>query len=558
MFFIRCCALICSVAVLLIGSAAGAAEKTPALVVVISIDQFRGDYLQRFQQHFGPSGFNLFLDKGANFANCHFRHSHTKTGPGHAVMLTGVHANQHGIIGNDWIDRGTLERVSCVGDPSVAVVGLPPATGPRVVGIDDPYLARSPVYLNATTVGDQLKLARGGQPKVIGVAGKDRSSILMSGKNADAAYFIKAGRMVSSTYYMPALPDWAQEWNASGKIDAYFGQKWERLLPESAYSIQGRDDAPGEDIERAGLGATLPKLITGGEATLGPRFYSAFENTPFQNEVVRDFAELVVTKEQLGVRPGITDMLCVSFSANDSIGHLFGPDSHEIMDNVVRMDRTLEAFFKFLDQHVGLERCTLVLTADHGVSPTPEHIKGIAPQIPAGRIDGSALLGACEQALNTAFGPLSDQGRWVVRDDASLLIHPGALKEKNLESSGVQAVLRDALLNLEFVEAAYTRGELERGEMTHALGRQAALSFNRERSGDVFFQTKPYYFSGRRAGSNHGSPYSYDTHVPLLWYGVGVKPGTYVERVGVDNLAPTLSRILGVPSPATSQAEILF
>jgi hypothetical protein len=257
--------------------------EAPSLVVVISIDQFRGDYLARFRHHFGPGGFNLFLEQGATFVDCHFRHSHTKTGPGHAVMLTGVHANLNGIIGNDWIDRTTLERVSCVGDPNVAVVGLPPPSGPRMPGIDDPYLARSPVNLTTTTVGDQLKLSRGGRPKVIGISGKDRSAILMSGKNADAAYFIKNGRMVTSTYYMATLPDWAQAWNASGKMESYFGKVWERALPEEAYVIQGIDAMAGEDVEGGALGATLPKTITGGETVLGPRYYGALDNTPFHN-----------------------------------------------------------------------------------------------------------------------------------------------------------------------------------------------------------------------------------------------------------------------------------
>jgi hypothetical protein len=444
-----------------------------------------------------------------------------------------------------------------VGDPSVSIVGLPPSTGPRLPGIEDPYLGRSPANLTTTTVGDQLKLARGGLPKVIGIAGKDRSAVLMSGKNADAAYFMKAGRMITSTYYVPKLPEWVEAWNAGGKLDAYFGRVWDRVLPEAAYAVQGRDDMPGEDAEAGRLGNTLPKTITGGEPVLGPSFYGAVNNTPFHNEVLADFAETALTAEKLGLRPGITDMLCVSFSANDSIGHLYGPDSHEIMDNVVRMDRTLEKFFQFLDRHVGLKNCTLVLTADHGVSSTPEHLQASAPNVPAGRINGSALLAACEEALNRAFGPLADSGRWIVRDDASILVHPAALVEKNLEAAGVEIVLRDALLKLDFVAAAYTRGQLARGEVNDELGRQALLSFNPERSGDVYFITKPYYFN-RPSGSNHGTPYNYDTHVPLLWYGVGVKPGTYVARVGVDNLAPTLARILGVPAPPLSRAEILF
>jgi arylsulfatase A-like enzyme len=227
------------------------------------------------------------------------------------------------------------------------------------------------------------------------------------------------------------------------------------------------------------------------------------------------------------------------------------------MDNVVRLDRTLARFFQFLDRHVGLKNCTIVLTADHGVSPTPEFVHSIAPHIPSGRIDGVALLAAAESALNKSFGPLANQGRWVVRDDASFLLNRDALTEKKVESSAAQTVLRDALLELDFVHAAYTRVHLENAEVTDELGRQAVLSFNRERSGDVYFQAKPYYFT-KTTGSNHGSPYHYDTHVPLVWFGVGVKPGTYVDRVGVDSLAPTLSRVLGVPAPPLTQARVLF
>ncbi len=536
---------------------ARAADDKPALVVAISIDQFRGDYLSRFGRYFGEGGFNLFLKQGAHFANCHHAHSQTKTGPGHAVMLTGVHADYHGIIGNDWIDRTSFEWVSCVGDAAETIVGLPPPTGPQFPGINNPRRGRSPRNLLATTVGDELKIARGGRPKVIGIANKDRGAILMTGRMADQVYFMDSGLMVSSTYYFPELPAWARDWNAAKKADAYFGKTWERVLPESEYACQGPDDAPGEDRTATQLGSTLPKVVTGGENAPGPRFYDAFENTPFSNEVIADFVRTAIEHEQLGQRDGITDLLCISFSANDRIGHLYGPDSHEIMDNVVRMDRTLAELFAFIDERVGLARCTIVLTADHGASPTPEHIHAIRPDIPAGRINGTELLNTCEAALNEAFGALKENGRWLVRDDTSFLIHPGALAEKSVASVEVQRVLRDALLRIDYVLAAYTREELERGEVRDRLGEQAVLSFNRERSGDVVFQVKPYFFS-KSTGTNHGSPHSYDTHVPLAWFGVGVKPGVYTERVHVADLAPTLSHILGLNAPPLAKGRVLF
>jgi Uncharacterized proteins of the AP superfamily len=536
---------------------ARAAEEKPALVVAISIDQFRGDYLTRFGRFFGEGGFNLFLEQGAHFANCHHAHSHTKTGPGHAVMLTGVHANFNGIIGNDWIDRRTFERVSCVGDTAESIIGLPAPAGPSLPGIGNPRIGRSPRNLLASTVGDELKIARGGRPKVIGIANKDRGAILMAGRMADAAYFMENGSMVSSTYYQKELPAWAREWNAAKKADAYFGKVWERVLPESEYACQGPDDMAGEDQTASQLGHTFPKTVTGGETAPGPRYYDAFENTPFSNEVIADFVRTAIEHEQLGKRAGITDLLCISFSANDRIGHLYGPDSHEIMDNVVRMDRTLAELFAFLDRHVGLKRCTIVLTADHGASSMPEYIHSLRPDIPAGRINGAQLLNTCEDALNRAFGPLKENGRWVVRDDASFLLHPTALAEKGVSSEAAQVVVRDALLTLDFVLAAYTREELENGKVHDALGQQALLSFNRARSGDVYFQAKPY-FVGRNAGTNHGTPHSYDTHVPLAWFGVGVKPGVYTERVHVADLAPTLSHILGLPAPPLAKGRVLF
>ncbi|HEX2862772.1 MAG TPA: alkaline phosphatase family protein [Lacunisphaera sp.] len=531
--------------------------EPPALVVVISIDQFRADYLERFRGHFGPGGFRLLMEHGAYFANCHHRHSLTKTAPGHAVMLTGVHADINGIIGNDWVDRETFKSVSCVGDDSVQPLGLPPAVMAALPGPDSAAVPRSPRNLLVTTVGDELKLARGGRPKVIGIAEKHRAAILTSGKLADAAYFMESGRMISSTYYMKELPEWVREWNAAGKLDAYFGKVWDRVLPPAAYAIQGPDDAPGEDDQAAGLGRTLPKKIVGRDNAIGPAFYSALQNTPFGNEVVADFARTAIVQENLGGRPGITDILCLGFSANDHVGHLYGPDSHEVMDMVVRTDRLLEEFLQFLDQRVGLQKCVIVLTADHGVPPLPERIHALSPHIPAGRIDGAKLLAACEAALTEKFGQVADQGRWLVRDDASLLILPAALKEKNLAARDVQAVVRDALLALDFVQAAYTREQLERGDVDDDRGRQMLLSFNRARSGDVFYQAKPYYFS-RATGSNHGTPYNYDTHVPLLWYGAAVKPGVHNERVGVNDLAPTLARLLGLPAPPWSTGQILF
>lgn len=532
------------VALVSVAVSAGAQRPTPDLVVLISLDQFRADYLQRFRPYFGSSGFNLLLGRGAVFSDCHHRHALTNTGPGHAVMLTGTFANTNGIIENDWIDRNTLRPTNCVSDPSVEIIG-------RATAAQKPE-GRSPRNLNVTTVGDEFKLARGGKPKVIGIANKDRAAILMSGHLADAAYFMQEGSFVTSTYYMKQVPTWVAAWNQEGKARSYFGKVWDRVLPASAYDIQGPDDMEGE-YTGGGLGRTFPKTITGGENKPGSAFYSSLGSTPFASELLADFAKAAVMHENLGKR-GTTDILCLGFSAPDAIGHSYGPNSHEVMDNAVRTDRILGELFEFLEGWVGLNRCTIILTADHGAPPMPEYLRATGRDIPTGRMRFRDAARAEEEALNARFGPLADKGPWLLNYG---LIQPSALTEKNLDPKEVQTVMRDAALKLPWVEAAYTRSQLERGDVNDSLGRQALLSFNRERSGDLMVLVKPYFFQ-RDVGVSHGSPYNYDTHVPLLWYGVGVPRGEHTERVGVDDLAPTLSHLLGIPAPPKANGRVLF
>lgn len=538
----------------LIGRCAAAAA--PSLVVVVVIDQLRADYLVRFREHFVPGGFNLLLTQGAVFTDCHFRHSITKTASGHATMLTGVHANVHGIMANDWIDRTTLMRVNAVDDRSVQLVGaVPPRGGSRMPSIKAP-VPSSPRGLLAPTVIDEFKLARGGRPRVIAIASKDRSAILLGGKRGDAAYWMDEGRLITSSYYMRELPAWVRAFNDRGQVDAYFGRTWDRLLPGAAYdSLQGPDDVEGESPE-FGLGRIFPKKMDGGAATIGPAFYEAFENTPFKSEVLVDFARAVVENENLGKR-GVTDVLGVSFSANDSVGHNHGPDSHEVMDITLRTDRMLADFFKFLDARVGLKNCTIVLTADHGIAPVPERLQRMHPGVSAGRVDNVRILKTCEAALDRAFGPLGEGRHWIVADVNWLLFQRDVLAEKKVSQAAAEKVVRDALLTIDFIELSFTRTELEAGDVKGDYGAAALLSFNRALSGDVFYQLKPNWVD-RKTGTNHGTPYPYDTHVPLMWFGVGVKPGTYPQRVGVDDLAPTLAQLLGIPAPPLSRGRVLF
>jgi predicted AlkP superfamily pyrophosphatase or phosphodiesterase len=533
-----------------------AAPSAAALVVVITIDQFRADYLARFRPHFVPGGLNLLLEQGAQFTDCRYRHAVTKTAAGHAVVLTGVHANSHGIINNAWIDRATMKRVNCVDDDTVQILGrADDRGGVRLPGTVVP-IGASPRRLLATTVGDELKLIRGGRSKVIGISSKDRSAILLAGKLADAAYWMDKGRMVSSTHYMKELPAWARAFNEAGRVDSYFGKTWDRLLPAAAYDeLQGPDDAAGEGTD-FGMGRTFPKRVNGGAEKITAAYYDAFENSPFKSEVLADFARTVVENEKLGQR-GVTDMLCLSFSVNDTVGHSYGPDSHEVMDITLRSDRLLADFFSFLDARIGLKNCTIIFTADHGIPPLPEHVKALNPNISAGRVDNVHLLKTCEAALDRAFGPLAEGRHWLVLDECSLLFFRDVLQEKNVAQPAAEKIVRDALLTIEFVQAAYTRTELEQGNLTGEYAAATLLSFNRERSGDLYYQMKPFWVD-RKNGTNHGTPYSYDVQVPMVWFGVGVKSGTYPQRTGVDDIAPTLAHLLGLNPPPMSQGRVLF
>ncbi len=269
-----------------------------------------------------------------------------------------------------------------------------------------------------------------------------------------------------------------------------------------------------------------------------------------------DFARAAVENENLG-RRGVTDFLCLSFSVNDSIGHNYGPDSHEVMDITLRTDRMLADFFAFLEARVGLKNCTIVLTGDHGIPPIPELAKQINPRFDAGRIDQALVLRVGEAALAQAFGPLAEGRRWFISDSTALLFFPDSLQERNVTRAAAEKVLRDALHTLPFVQEAFTRTQLEARDAPGELGASMLLSFHPARSGDVLYVSKPYWFD-RATGTNHGTPYSYDTHVPLLWFGVGVKPGLRTERVGVEDIAPTLAHLLGVLAPPRAAGRNLF
>lgn len=527
----------------------------PNLVVVISLDQFPAAYLERFRPYFVAGGFNRLLDQGAVFTDCRYRHAITKTGPGHAVMLSGVHANVHGIIGNEWLLRTwpVPEQVNCVEDRDSALVGLPPPAVRSPGGVLEAKSGRSPRHSLAPTIGDLLKGAYGARSKVFGVADKDRAAILMSGRGADGAYWTEDGRVVTSTYYRKELPDYIAAFNAEQRVEHAFGREWNLLLPRAVYDeVQGPDDAPGE-YTGVGLTRTFPKRIDGGQPAVGKDFYDAFDNTPWDNELVADAARTLVINEHLGAADGAPDLLAIGFSQTDKIGHNYGPYSHEIMDSVVRLDRILADFFQFLDEQVGLQHCTLVLTSDHGVAPLPEREPGKGGRLRVADLDQQVFA-----ALDREFGPLANDERWAARDGLGYHLNPAALAQKQLAAPGVETAVQRALLQVPEVAEAFTRSQLVNPAPLDAIGEAMRLSYYPPRSPDVLAVLKPYFIDKVAPGTTHGTPYEYDNHVPLLWYGAGVKPGAHPERVGVNDLAPTLGHLLGLPALPQNEGHPLF
>lgn len=530
----------------------------PRLAVAISVDQLRADYLVRFRPHFGPDGFERLLSGGTDFGNCTYRYAATKTAVGHATMLSGAHPEVHGIVGNEWVDRETLLSGAAVEDSTAPLVGLAPTTMRLPGGTLDPRAGRSPRRFLAATVGDQLKATYGSHARVFGVSNKDRSAILMAGPRADGAFWDESGRMVTSTYYGTALPAWVEAFNARHLVESYHGETWERLLPVEHYdALQGPDDAAGELIGD-GLDRTFPHVIDGGVPTpVGP-FYAAFDNAPFANEFLEQFARELVMQERLGA-DDIPDLLCVSFSQVDSLGHNYGPDSHEIMDTILRLDRTIASFLRFLDDQVGRGRYTVVLTADHGVAPLPERADAATGGQPRHRVRVKELDTRMEAVLNSTLGPLPPDELWLVRDNQGYHVRSSALESARVERARAAQVLRDALRRDPLVETAYTRDEVlaasREGESLLTLIRR---SYHDARSQDVVYVLKANYVEKADHGTTHGTPWLYDRHVPQVWYGAGVPRGRRTEPVGVEDIAPTLAEILRVPAPPGATGTRLF
>ncbi len=516
-----------------VSGALSALAEPPKLIVSILVDQLRYDYLERFHDQFAKGGFRLLTDKGSFMTFAHYDYCPTVTGPGHATFLSGSDPCQTGIIANDWFDRVTRKTVYCVEDPSVQGVGIAPSKA-----------RMSPRNFIGGTFADELRLRFHG--KVVAMSMKDRGAVLPAGKKPTGAFWFDAasGKFVTSSYYMKELPEWVRRFNDRGLPAQFHGRVWDRLLPEQAYDYP--DVARGEDMLTGETNAVFPHKIVPAKN----RSLDSILPTPFGNQVLLELAEAAMEGEKLGQGPG-PDLLSVSFSSVDAGGHKFGPYSQEVQDIVLRLDGQLEALFKLVDKKVGLSRVIIVLTADHGVAPNPEFAQDQG--MDGLRLSESNLLADLKVKLNAKFSDRFGAGDYLLTNkffEGNLFLNREALGKSGIAPAEVSACIRDWALGTGKFAAAFSREELLEGRAPGELGRLVFNAYNPERSADMILIQKPYSIYGGKSGTTHGTPYAYDTHVPVLLFGAPFRPGRYAGEFYVKDIVPTLCAALGMNEPA--------
>jgi hypothetical protein len=536
-------------------------DRKVKLAVLVVFDQLRGDYLERWRPLFGPDGFTRLQRDGAWFTNCHYPYGTTTTGPGHASMLTGACPDVHGIVNNEWLENGV--KVYCAGRERYELVPSQPRFPPDPADKEkatekpknEPKMIGTPENLLSETVADVLKEATGGRAKVFGLSLKDRSAILPTGKKQPDGVYWFYGVFGTSTYYSDGVRPWVAEFNRSKVSDRWFRTDWTRFRRDLHYETwSGPDNVLGEG---KGIGQRIdfPHPTTGGRDKLGPKYYEALANSPFGNDMLLEFTKTCISAEKLG-RSDVPDLLVVSFSSNDLIGHTWGPDSQEVFDVTLRSDVLMAELLSFLDERVGKDQYLLAVTADHGVCPLPEvsRAKGISS---AQRVDPAELqkeLDAHLTALFPASGPsFGKAANWVEGIQFPwVYLKSSVVKASGKPREAIAAEAAKFLESREGVSRAFTRAELaSSGSDADPVATHMKRSYYPARSGDVCVVLKPYCIPSKRieTGTTHGAPYDYDTHVPLLVYGPGIKGGARAEPTTPQSLASIFAKWLNIRRP---------
>jgi predicted AlkP superfamily pyrophosphatase or phosphodiesterase len=510
----------------------------PKLIVGIVVDQMRYDYLTRFWNHYDEGGFKRLINEGFNCKNNHFNYAPTSTGPGHASVYTGTTPARHGVIGNNWYDKVKGEEVYCASDNTYESVGTTSNAGKM-----------SPHRMNVTTITDELRLHTQMRGKTIAIALKDRGAVLPGGHTANAAYWFHGedvGHWVSSSYYMSELPKWVNDFNASGKVKEYT-KAWTTLKDINTYLESGLDNNTYEGLFETETAPIFPHNTT--NLLNKNADFEIIKATPYGNSITADFAIEAIENELLGADM-ITDFLAISFSSTDYVGHKYGVNSKEVQDTYLRLDKDLERLFKALDKRVGNGEYTVFLTADHGAIDVPAYLKD--NKIPAGYIDFADIETKFNEFLKYSFGTTD-----IVRNFSNYQYFLDHRIIKNLDMDLVEAqeIIASELLTYEGVDQVFTGHQMWKNQYMKGIPYVLQNGYNQKRSGDILIVLDPGVISYSKTGSTHGSPQIYDTHVPLLFYGKGIKNGSTVERTEIPDIAPTISALLGIAFPSGTTGQ---
>jgi predicted AlkP superfamily pyrophosphatase or phosphodiesterase len=514
-------------------------QQKPKLVVGIVVDQMRYEYLQRYSDKFSPDGFNRLVNDGFLFKNAHYNYIPTKTGPGHASIFTGSTPSRHGVIGNDWYVNAISKDINCVGDSTELGVGGVESNGNV-----------SPRNMLTTTITDELRLFYNFQSKVIGVSLKDRGASLPAGHNPTGAYWydLNSGNMMTSTYYMESLPKWVQDFNKRERAKELLNQQWDYFKDPKLYTESIADKNEYEQDLWEGLGTTFPHDLRLVKDEPGLMKY-----TPFTNTLIAEFAMASVKAEKLGEN-NITDFLTVSFSATDDIGHKFGPRSVEVQDTYLRLDAELATMLKFLDNEVGKENYVVFLTADHGANDVSAYL--VKNKMPGGYHNDSNIRNLLNEGLSKIYG----ENKWVARIiNDQVYLNQSLIKAQKIDLFEIREKAARILENENYISEAFTANKVAERSFTDPFLQMVQNGYNNERSGDVLYilSSGQLGSSYGRVGTDHRTVYTYDTNIPVIFYGAGISKGSSVRRVDITDIAPSLSIIMGIGLPSGASGNPL-
>ncbi|WP_299051185.1 alkaline phosphatase PafA [uncultured Polaribacter sp.] len=513
----------------------------PKLVVGIIIDQMRYDYLTRFENRYEDDGFKRLLKNGFSLENAHYNYIPTYTAVGHSSVYTGTTPSEHGIISNNWYDKFLKKTIYCVDDENYSTIGDNSDSGKK-----------SPNRLFTTTVTDQLQLAQNKHGKTIGIAIKDRSAILPVGHTATAAYWYNGGNFnnwITSSYYMSTLPNWVTNFNANNNADEYLNTTWNTLYDIKTYTNSRPDNSIFEGTFKGNQTPTFPKKLK--ELRVKNGNFDLIKSIPAGNTLTTDFAKAAIIGENLG-KTDVTDFIAISYSSTDYIGHKFGPASVEIEDTYLRLDKDLANFFNFLDQQVGKDNYLVFLTADHAAVHVPAYLQSL--KIAAHYLDINKFRNFILEITKKYFNSTE-----LIENVSNYQIF---LDKEKIEALGfsvnnVAQKLADEVLNFNGIYKAVTARTLQTTHFSSGILNSLQNGYNQKLSGDVLMIPYPATLIRERTGTSHGSGYSYDTHVPIIFYGNGIKKGRSSKRYNITDIAPTIANLLQIEAPNSTNGIVI-